>query len=102
GNLARAGGMGRPYFSAVTRRTTSNTRGAERVLDLVHGAERVPASLLLPKGAVSAPAVLLLHGFSSNKERMVQSVGRALQQRGVASLALDLPFHGERHGPEAE
>jgi len=90
--------MGRPYFSAVTRRTTSNTRGAERVLDLVHGAERVPASLLLPKGAVSAPAVLLLHGFSSNKERMVQSVGRALQERGVASLALDLPFHGERDG----
>ena len=68
------------------------------MLDLVNGAERVPATLLLPSGEPTSPAVLLLHGFSSNKERMVQSVGRALQQRGVASLALDLPFHGERDG----
>ena len=72
------------------------------MLDLVHGAERVPASLLLPSGEPARPAVLLLHGFSSNKERMVQSVGRALQQRGVASLALDLPFHGERDGAGGE
>ncbi|MBW8768226.1 MAG: alpha/beta fold hydrolase [Gemmatimonadetes bacterium] len=94
--------MGRPYFSAVTRHATSSTRGDERVLDLVHGAERVPASLLLPKSGPAVPAALLLHGFSSNKERMVQSVGRALQQHGVASLALDLPFHGERDGASGE
>jgi len=90
--------MGRPYFNAVTRRSTSSTHADEHVLDLVHGAERVPATLLTPSGESPAPAALLLHGFSSNKERMVQSVGRALQQRGVASLALDLPFHGERDG----
>ena len=71
------------------------------MLDLVHGSERVPATLLLPPGARSAPVVLLLHGFSSSKERMVQSVGRALQRRGIASLALDLPFHGERDGGRA-
>lgn len=68
------------------------------MLDLVHGSERVPATLLLPPSARSAPVALLLHGFSSSKERMVQSVGRALQRRGIASLALDLPFHGERDG----
>lgn len=72
------------------------------MLDLVHGAERVPATLLLPAKAQSAPAALLLHGFSSNKERMTQSVGRALLARGVASLALDLPFHGERDGSSGE
>ena len=70
------------------------------MLDLVHGSERVPASMLLPSTDACVPAVLLLHGFSSNKERMVQSVGRALQRRGVASLALDLPFHGERNGAD--
>jgi uncharacterized protein len=70
------------------------------VLDLVHGAERVPALMLLPRGVRSVPAALLLHGFSSSKERMAQAVGRALQQRGIASLALDLPFHGERNGGE--
>jgi len=87
-----------PSFAATPRRSTSTARGEERLLDLVHGTERVPATLLLPRGAGSAPAALLLHGFSSSKERMAQSVGRALQERGVASLALDLPFHGERHG----
>src|SRR5439155_3353327 len=89
--LRRACGMRRPYFTTVTRRVSSSTRGDERVLDLVHDAERVPASLLLPNGVRATPAVLLLHGFSSSKERMTQSVGRALQSRGVASLALDLP-----------
>ena len=72
------------------------------MLDLVHGAERVPASFLLPSGARATPGVLLLHGFSSSKERMTQSVGHALQNRGVASLALDLPFHGERDGAREE
>src|SRR5215208_1446692 len=94
--------MPRPYFAATTRRSTSTARGTDRVLDLVHGAERVPAQLLLPAGPDAGPAALLLHGFSSNKERMTQSVGRALQRRGVATLSLDLPFHGERDGGREE
>ena len=58
----------------------------------------VPSVWLAPAGSMPAPAVLLLHGFSSSKERMAQSVGRALHALGVASLAVDLPFHGERDG----
>jgi uncharacterized protein len=58
----------------------------------------VPSVWTAPGGAVPAPAVLLLHGFSSSKERMAQSVGRALLALGIASLAVDLPFHGEREG----
>ena len=94
--------MRRPYFAATARRTTPTAGGEERLLDLVHGTERVPGAFLVPSGAGSAPAALLLHGFSSSKERMAHSVGRALQQRGVASLALDLPFHGERDGARGE
>ena len=94
--------MKRPHFAATARRTTPTARGEERLLDLVHGTERVPGALLLPAATEPAPGVLLLHGFSSNKERMSHSVGRALQQRGVASLALDLPFHGERDGARGE
>ena len=71
-------------------------------MDLMRGAECVPAAYLLPATENPAPAALLLHGFSSSKERMSQSVGRALQRRGVASLALDLPFHGERDGGRGE
>lgn len=58
----------------------------------------VPSVWLAPDTRSPAPAALLLHGFSSRKERMAQSVGRELRSLGVASLALDLPFHGERDG----
>jgi fermentation-respiration switch protein FrsA (DUF1100 family) len=47
------------------------------------------------------PAVLLLHGLTSDKERMATSVGRALRALGVASLAIDLPLHGERRDRDA-
>ena len=60
----------------------------------------VPAILLLPPGpAHRVPAALLLHGYSSRKERMADTVGRALASRGVASLAIDLPLHGDRDEP---
>src|SRR4051812_10329900 len=45
-----------------------------------------------------APAALLLHGLSSTKERMCDSIGRALTARGISSLAIDLPLHGDREG----
>lgn len=60
----------------------------------------VPAILLLPPGAAHpVPAAVLLHGYSSRKERMADTVGRALASRGVASLAIDLPLHGDRDDP---
>jgi dienelactone hydrolase len=90
--------MSRPYFAASVRRAARGSRGEERTVDLARGSERVPAAYCLPATDHPAPAALLLHGFSSSKERMAQSVGRALQRRGIASLALDLPFHGERDG----
>lgn len=71
-----------------------------RFVTAIHagGEEMVPAILQIPVGATSAPAVLMLHGFSSRKERMADSVGGALLERGVASLAIDLPLHGAREG----
>lgn len=52
--------------------------------------------MLVPERRQPAPAALLLHGFSSRKERMAETIGRALLRRGVASLAIDLPLHGAR------
>ena len=60
--------------------------------------ERVPGVLIRPAGARAVPAALLLHGLSSTKERMSDSIGGALASRGIASLAIDLPLHGEREG----
>lgn len=47
------------------------------------------------------PAALLLHGLTSDKERMANTIGRALRAMGVASLAIDLPLHGERRERDA-
>jgi fermentation-respiration switch protein FrsA (DUF1100 family) len=60
------------------------------------GDELVPAIFQRP--AANAPAVLLIHGFSSQKERVADSIGRNLAELGVASLATDLPLHGNRIG----
>lgn len=62
-------------------------------------APAVPATLLLPSAAVPVPAALLIHGYSSRKEHMAESVGRSLLARGVAGLAIDLPLHGTRQSP---
>jgi fermentation-respiration switch protein FrsA (DUF1100 family) len=78
-------------------------RGGRRLtLDIRLGeaGERVPCVLLLPALAADAPApaALLLHGYSSHKEQMANSIGTVLLGHGIASLAIDLPLHGERRG----
>ena len=70
--------------------------GVRYDLELGDGVERVPAILVLPHAHDRSPAALLLHGFGSRKERMADTVGAALVQRGVAVLAVDLPLHGGR------
>ena len=75
----------------------ATTRGSRREFELDVGkGEHVPAILQCPTGTARVPAVVLLHGFSSHKERMADSIGAALLKRGVASLAVDLPAHGAR------
>jgi uncharacterized protein len=64
----------------------------------IGGSENVPAIFQVPRALTPSPGVLLLHGFSSRKERMADSFGRALLAHGVASLAIDLPLHGARDG----
>lgn len=67
-------------------------------LEITTPGEQVPGILLRPRGDGRRPAALLLHGLSSSKERMSESMGRALAERGIASLAIDLPLHGAREG----
>ena len=73
---------------------------ARHFLRLHVGDAVVPAVLLLPPDLErKVPAALLLHGYSSRKERMADTIGRALAIRGVAALAIDLPLHGDRDAP---
>lgn len=71
--------------------------GGTRLTVHLEDSERVPGILLLPT-RTPAPAALLIHGYTSRKERMAEGVGLALLERGIASLAVDLPLHGEREG----
>lgn len=72
-------------------------RGGRRLtMQLVLDGERVPAVFLLPDTDTAVPGVLLLHGYGSRKEHMADAVGRELLVEGLASLAIDLPLHGER------
>lgn len=57
---------------------------------------RVPSIMLRPEADARVPGVLLLHGYSSTKERLSNTMGRSLATRGIASLAIDLPLHGAR------
>jgi dienelactone hydrolase len=82
----------------VHERSARDIPGGRRVLLSIEDGETVPGLLLAPTATQRVPAALLLHGYSSRKERMAEVIGMALLRRGIASLAIDLPLHGERHG----
>jgi pimeloyl-ACP methyl ester carboxylesterase len=84
-------------------RSSRDVAGGHRInLELPAEREHVPAILQLPDGSGSSDrrcgGALLLHGFTSRKERMAEGIGRALLAHGVATLAVDLPLHGAREG----
>lgn len=58
--------------------------------------EKVPALFHLPgEGVTRVPAVLLVHGLSGYKE-FKDFQGMGLRDAGFATLAVDMPAHGER------
>jgi predicted esterase len=79
-------------------REECEVRGGRRtIVDFQCAGERFAGILLVPDCPGPSAAALLLHGFTLDKERMAQTAGIALLARGVASLAIDLPLHGERY-----
>jgi uncharacterized protein len=72
------------------------SRVGRRSFALELAGAKVPSIVLMPEAADAVPAALLLHGYSSSKERLSDTMGRALAARGIASLAIDLPLHGSR------
>jgi len=72
------------------------TRTDRRSFTIALAGAQVPAIVMLPGAEKRVPAVLLLHAYSSSKERLADTMGRALAARGIASLAIDLPLHGAR------
>jgi uncharacterized protein len=90
-------------MTRTIRQTTTSERempgGRQAELELRgDGGAVIQAILQLPSSERPVPAVLLLHGFTSRKEVLSESVGRRLLTHGIASLAIDLPLHGARAG----
>src|SRR5918992_2302986 len=92
--------LARPPHMAITvhERSARDIAGGRRILLSIEDGEQVPGLLLLPATRQPRPAALLLHGYSSRKERMSDVIGTSLLRHGIASLAIDLPLHGERYG----
>lgn len=57
---------------------------------------RVESLLLRPDLETRVPGVLLLHGYSSSKDVLSNTMGVALALHGIASMSFDLPLHGTR------
>jgi fermentation-respiration switch protein FrsA (DUF1100 family) len=82
----------------VHQRSARDIAGGRRFLLSIEDGEHMPALLLLPTARQPVPAALLLHGYNSRKERMSEVIGMSLLRHDIASLAIDLPLHGERDG----
>jgi fermentation-respiration switch protein FrsA (DUF1100 family) len=82
----------------VRERSARDITGGQRILLSIEDGEHMPGLLLLPTAHHRVPAALMLHGYRSRKERMSELIGMSLLRRGIASLAIDLPLHGERDG----
>src|SRR3712207_7051437 len=72
---------GAPSRIVVHERSARDIAGGRRILLSIEDGEHVPGLLLLPTARQRVPAALLLHGYSSRKERMSEVIGMALLRR---------------------
>ena len=70
---------------------------------VVQGMDEVPVLLVVPAGLTDhgdLPVVLFQHGLGESKTAVL-ALANTLAARGIASISIDIPFHGARY-PEAK
>ena len=66
-----------------------------------HG--KLAATLQTPDGKTEYPLILLLHGFTANRQYpLITSLANKLEKRGIASLRIDFNGHGESEGRQQD
>lgn len=94
---------GESYCVAAPLETKANPPSGEGVhtIDVsfvgASGA-RVPATLTIPRSEKPVPCVMLIHGLGGSRQDM-SLLSLPLIGKGWATLAIDLPAHGERITP---
>lgn len=85
------------YQSAIPGRLGMWQRDASGA-PVVKGTDEVPVLLVIPAGVSdhsALPVVLFQHGLGESKTAVL-ALANTLAARGVASISIDIPFHGGR------
>src|SRR5690554_4263145 len=71
---------------------------AEEAVNIPGSQYELPGILSVPEGEADFPAVLLIHGFASDKNEVggfYSNLAAQLAERGIASLRFDFPGSGD-------
>ena len=72
-----------------------------QLLEVIRSGRAVPTVLWRPRLEHRPPVVLLAHGGSGHKtDAFILRMAGLLLKRGIAVLAIDAPFHGDRSLPD--
>jgi dienelactone hydrolase len=78
--------------------STDEYQFSEETISIPHGDHEIPAVLTLPEGAGKFPAVVMLHGYGSNKDEAgngYKLIAAELAKKGIASLRIDFMGNGD-------
>ena len=82
---------------ALTLPFYASAKTTEITIDGDHG--KLAAILQVPENKTAYPMVILMHGFTSNKEyELFSKTADRLEENGIASIRFDFNGHGESEG----
>jgi len=103
--------MNRLLIAAIATLSAGSAFAAEKIVDFQVDGKKIVATLNLPDGVTKPPALLLLHGFTGNrneleipavKEPIFTRAARLWAEKGIASLRIDFMGSGDSEGSYAD